>query len=74
MEDPKDGTDRLFFAHKNGSIVLMKKSNGDYLGTMINFENIVNDAEAGLVGFTLHPQFKSNGRFYVYRSVRLPKT
>lgn len=68
MEDPNDGTDRLFFAHKNGTILLMKKSNADYLGVMIAFDNIVNDAEAGLVGFTIHPKFKNNGRFYVYRS------
>ncbi len=70
MQDPADGSDRLFFAHKNGTIQIRRKSDAQYLGTMLTLpaDELVNDAEAGLVGFTLHPDFNTNGRFFIYRS------
>lgn len=72
MASPKDGTNRLFIIEQGGKIRIVK--NGMLLS--IPFLNISDKldglniaySEKGLLGMTFHPDYKTNGRFFVYYS------
>jgi glucose/arabinose dehydrogenase len=74
--DPDDGTGRLFIADQIG-VVFVRERNGtilsaplvDVSGEMVR-QNPAYD-ERGLLGFALHPDFKENGRLFVYYSAPL---
>lgn len=73
MATPHDGSDRLFFCQKEGKVwvvengKLLSKPFIDVSGEMVK----INEAydERGLLGITFHPDYKSNGKFYLYYSV-----
>jgi glucose/arabinose dehydrogenase len=72
IENAGDGTNRLFIVSQNGKIHVLK--NGeifsepflDLNGKMVNLNNTY--SERGLLGLAFHPQYKKNGRFFVYYS------
>lgn len=67
----RDGSGRLFVVEQDGRIKIVK--NGTVLGTaFLDISGIVRSpldgggAEEGLLGLAFHPNYKTNGRFYVY--------
>ena len=60
-----DGSDRLFVLEKNGLIRIVKK--GVLLGTpFLNVGTLsANNCEGGLLGLAFHPEYASNGLFYI---------
>ncbi|MTB51090.1 PQQ-dependent sugar dehydrogenase [Lewinella sp. W8] len=62
-----DGSDRLFIVQKNGIIRIYDLNSETLSGT--NFLNISgqvrNSGERGLLGLAFHPQFATNGFFFV---------
>jgi len=75
--EPADQSGRLFVAEQEGRIRIIKK--GKVLSAPfldITDEVLKNDGydERGLLGLAFHPNFAKNGKFYIYRSVRVPKT
>ena len=62
-----DGTQRLFIVQRGGIIKLLKlgsSSTTDFLN--ISGKVITSGSEQGLLGLAFHPQYVSNGRFFVY--------
>ncbi|MCP3958449.1 MAG: PQQ-dependent sugar dehydrogenase [bacterium] len=61
-----DGTDRLFIVERDGTILIYEPGTG-LLGSP--FLNIISDVdttfEGGLLGLAFHPDFATNGYFYV---------
>lgn len=68
IQDPYDGTDRMFVSMKNGSILVYTRSTGQLIGTFLEIPNVLDDQEAGLTNLAFHPQFASNKRFFVHYS------
>jgi len=66
--DPEDGTDRLFVVEKGGKIFVI--NNTPSTSTKLTFLDISVDVsstgERGLLGLAFHPDYGSNGYFYVY--------
>lgn len=72
MASPQDGTNRLFIIEQGGKIKIVK--NGKVLpepflniSSKLDALNIAY-SEKGLLGMAFHPQYKTNGRFFVYYS------
>lgn len=53
---------RIFIAERGGNVKVLQ--NGTV--TTVHTAQTVTDAEQGLLGITLHPQFASNGKFYIF--------
>jgi glucose/arabinose dehydrogenase len=72
MASPRDGSHRLFIVEQGGKIKIIK--NGTLLPTpFLNIADLLDGlniaySEKGLLGLTFHPNYKSNGRFFVYYS------
>jgi glucose/arabinose dehydrogenase len=72
MASPKDGTNRLFIIEQGGKIRVIK--NGMLLSTpFLNVSDKLDGlniaySEKGLLGLTFHPDYKTNGRFFIYYS------
>lgn len=72
---PSDGTNRLFVIEQRGRIYIIK--NGKVLETpFLNITHRLDGlnvaySEKGLLGLAFHPDFKNNGRFFVYYSAPL---
>ena len=72
LTHPDDGTHRMFVVEQPGQIRIMK--NGTLLATpfldvsskMIKISPIYD--ERGLLGLAFHPDYKNNGRFFIYYS------
>ncbi|GAA3595815.1 PQQ-dependent sugar dehydrogenase [Flavivirga amylovorans] len=72
IQSPKDGTDRMFVVEQRGRIKVFPR-NADVVSadvdTFLNITNIVrfrNGQEVGLLGLAFHPNYTTNGYFYVY--------
>jgi len=72
MASPKDGSKRIFIIEQGGKIKVIK--NGTLLPTpflsisdRLDGLNIAY-SEKGLLGLAFHPNYKTNGRFFVYYS------
>lgn len=72
MASPRDGTNRLFIIEQGGKIKIVK--NGTLLPTpfltvtdKLDGLNIAY-SEKGLLGLAFHPDYKTNGRFFIYYS------
>ena len=71
-----DGSGRLFIAGQRGKIFFIDASDQDVeqptlfgdLSKRVSYKDREN--EEGLLGLTFHPQFKTNGYFYVYYTTR----
>lgn len=59
------GDDRLFIVEQGGIIKVIDNGN---TSTFLNISSIVNDgqSEQGLLGLTFHPNYATNGYFYVH--------
>jgi glucose/arabinose dehydrogenase len=72
---PDDGTGRTFIADQHGVISIMDKKGIVSATPFLDLSSkiVINQGydERGLLNVVLHPQFKSNGKFYVYYSARL---
>jgi glucose/arabinose dehydrogenase len=68
---PPDDTARIFIVEKTGTIRILK--GGQILPrAFLDLSSIVsNGGEQGLLGLAFHPQYASNGKFYVYYTDKL---
>ena len=69
LQSPSDGSNRIFVVEQRG--VISSFSNDPDVGAatvFLDMENLVFDdaSEMGLLGMAFHPNFSSNGYFYVY--------
>ena len=60
-----DGSNRIFIPQKTGEIKVFDK-NFASLGTFLTVSGISTDGERGLLSLCFHPQYKTNGLFFVY--------
>ncbi len=59
------GDDRLFVVEKAGRIIILD-TNGDETGTFLNITSLVSGGgEQGLLGLAFHPDYATNGHFFV---------
>ena len=76
MSEAPDGSGRFFIVGQDGRIVIVGKGTA---GTdAAEFLNIVDRKphagnEEGLLGMAFHPQFKTNGLFYIYYTQQNPR-
>ena len=63
IRNARDGSNRLFIVEKGGVIKILK--NGSVLPTPFLTVPVSTSSEQGLLGLAFHPQFASNGKFYV---------
>lgn len=72
MDAPEDGTGRLFVIEQQGTIRIIKNgilSEQPFLNLTSKLDRMGDGySEKGLLGLAFHPQYKSNGKFYVYYS------
>jgi len=76
MEVAPDGSSRVFVVEQQGRVLIVRQ--GTDGANAVEFLNIVNrkplvENEEGLLGFAFHPEFKTNGLFYIYYSQQNPK-
>jgi glucose/arabinose dehydrogenase len=60
-----DGTNRIFIPQKAGGIKVFDR-NFASLGTFLTVSPISSSGEQGLLSMCFHPQYKTNGLFFVY--------
>lgn len=74
LQSPDDGTDRIFVVEQSGLIKTFSNDPSTTVGTIfLNIENLVDDSESemGLLAMAFHPNYSTNGLFYVnYSSSR----
>ncbi|MEP7168671.1 MAG: PQQ-dependent sugar dehydrogenase, partial [Bacteroidota bacterium] len=72
MASPKDGTNRLFVIEQRGKIKIIKKGvvlPDPFLDVSKKSDELnIAYSEKGLLGLAFHPQYKTNGRFFIYYS------
>jgi len=76
MEEAPDGSKRLMLMQQNGKVLIIPQSRKpDELKTFLDISDrkpyVQN--EEGLLAFAFHPEFKQNGRFYLYYTQQSPK-
>ena len=69
-----DGSGRLFVVEQDGRIRVAR--NGRIESTFLDITSIVDssDFELGLLGLAFHPNYASNGRFFVYYTSTIRRT
>lgn len=72
MTSPNDGSKRLFVFEQGGKVYVIKNGTVNKtpfidLSSRLDGLNIAY-SEKGLLGMAFHPQYKTNGKFYVYYS------
>jgi glucose/arabinose dehydrogenase len=60
-----DGTNRIFIPQKGGVVNVYDK-NFVSLGTFLTISSISTGGEQGLLSMCFHPQYKTNGLFFIY--------
>jgi len=67
LQNPGDGSNRLFVVERRGTIqVFQNDASTTETTTFLDIQNQVDDrGEGGLLGLAFHPDFESNGFFYV---------
>ena len=76
LQNAGDGTDRLFVVEQAGRILVFPNDPAAAsAGVFLDIRDRVNDGgnEEGLLGLAFHPEYKTNGSFYVYYSVSDPR-
>lgn len=75
VEDPRDGTDRLFVLDRAGQIYVFR--NDPTVTSRTLFLDISAEitafAEGGLLGLTFHPNYENNRYFYVHYTSESPQ-
>lgn len=67
LQSPDDGTDRIFVVEKRGRIVVFENDSDIAVSTdFLNLSGISTASEQGLLGLAFHPNYGSNGNFYVF--------
>jgi len=67
LQVPDDDTDRLFVVEKRGRIVVFENDSATTTtANFLNLSNISTTSEQGLLGLAFHPNYSSNGYFYVH--------
>lgn len=65
IENSSDGSNRLFIVEKQGSIKVVDLQQEE-VNTFLNISQVVNATnEMGLLGLAFHPNYVSNGYFYI---------
>ena len=76
MSEAPDGSSRFFIVEQRGRISIVQKGgNGSNAVEFLNIESRQPqvDNEEGLLSLALHPQFKTNGLFYIYYNQQQPR-
>ncbi len=75
LEDPRDGTNRLFAVSQNGVIhVFENNSQTSSSKVFLDIQSkVLYGGEQGLLGLALHPDYKTNGFFYVNYTAANPR-
>src|SRR5688572_1168604 len=76
MEEAPDGSKRIIVIEQPGRIWLLPKDRsgaGKSLFLDISSRKPLAQNEEGLLAFAFHPQFKSNGKLYIYYTQQSPK-
>lgn len=72
-----DGSGRSLLVLQGGQVLMVaSESKGKKISTFLELsseEMIVKDFEEGLLGLVFHPQYLSNGLFYLYHTLQEPK-
>lgn len=72
LGDPNDGSDRLFIVEQTGKIKIIKNGKvlpKPFLDVQDKLDNVNKVySEKGLLGLVFHPEYKTNGRFFIYYS------
>ena len=71
-----DGTNRLFVTEQEGRIEVFEDSPSSKNTTVfldISSQILTDDKEEGLLGLAFHPDYRSNGLFYVYYTADVPR-
>jgi glucose/arabinose dehydrogenase len=72
LDAPHDGSNRMFVVEQTGQIRIIKEGKilpVPFLDVSAKMDKLGSGySEKGLLGLAFHPQFKTNGRFYVYYS------
>lgn len=68
LQSPSDGTNRIFVAEKGGLIKVFGNSDSvDNFDVFLDVSgNLSTESEQGLLGLAFHPDFSSNGFFYIH--------
>lgn len=61
-----DGSDRLFIVEKTGKILIYKNSALNPIPFLDASSIITADGERGLLSLAFHPNYTTNGRFFIY--------
>src|SRR5436190_8054326 len=70
MASAPDGSNRIFIVQKVGSIKVFDKSY-NFLGDFVTVSGITINGERGLLSMAFHPDYKTNGLFFVYYTTTL---
>lgn len=75
LQSPKDGTNRLFVVEQQGRIIVFDNNrNTTTKKVFLDITDRVSwGGEMGLLGLAFHPQFSSNGYFYVNYTANNPR-
>jgi hypothetical protein len=66
-----DGSNRIFIVQKGGSILVYNKAFA-LLDTFLNITTgLTSDGERGLLSLAFHPNYASNGLFFIYYTKRI---
>ena len=68
IQDPHDGTDRMFVVLKGGQIMVHNRSTGQIIGEFLSVPNVFDNEEAGFTNLAFHPNYSQNGRFFIHYS------
>ncbi|MBE9466296.1 PQQ-dependent sugar dehydrogenase [Dyadobacter subterraneus] len=60
-----DGTNRIFIVEKGGTIKVFNSAFTS-LGTFLTVDGVLNSGEQGLLSMAFHPDYETNGTFFVY--------
>lgn len=75
LQSPRDGTNRLFVVEQSGKIIVFENNrNTTTKKVFLDISDRVSwGGEMGLLGLAFHPQFESNGYFYVNYTANNPR-
>ena len=76
LSEAPDGTKRFFVAQQDGKVLILPKDRGSKETNIfldISDRKPWMQNEEGLLGFAFHPDYKSNGKFYIFYSQQNPK-
>ncbi len=76
LQNAGDGTNRLFIVEQEGTIRVIENNPSTTTSTLFlditDSVHYVNGSELGLLGLAFHPNFRSNGYFYVCYTADVP--